>query len=175
MGKTRLNQAGFFGLFLFLFAIAAILGWGIFLSWKQYLLWEGNDLGKLLLPPHQSWDYFILFSRSRFFNQYIISLIFGIIFLVSAGYLNKKFGGKFLEPLEPYLLGTALFLSGHPGWLFYLIFILLFGSVLSGWNFLRLQHEMRFSFYYLWLPGALFTILIIRWLADLPWWRLLQL
>jgi hypothetical protein len=174
MGKTPASR-GFFGLFIFIFATTAILGWGIFLSWKQYLLWEGNELGKLLLPPHQSWDYFIFFSRSRFFNQYIISLIFAIIFSVSAGYLNKKSGGKFFEPAEPYLLATAVFLSGHPGWLFYLVFILLFGAVLSGWHFLRIRHEQRLSFYYLWLPGALFTILISRWLADLPWWQILKL
>lgn len=175
MGKTRLNQAGFFGLLLFISSTVAILGWAVFLSWKQYLVWQGNELGRLLLPPYQSWDYFIFYSRSRFLNPYLISLAVGIIFSYFAGYFNKKFGEKFFEPAEPYFLGTALFLSGHPGWLFYLIFILLSGAVLSGVHFLRFRHEARFSFYYLWLPVGLFTIIISKWLANLPWWQLLRI
>lgn len=175
MGKTRLNQAGFFGLGIFLASVVAILGQGAFLSWKQYILWSGNELGQLLLPPYQSLDYFVFYSRARFFNPYIISMIFSLAILAPALYFNKKLGDRFFESGEPYILAAAIFLSGYPGVLFYLIFILAFGTLASGAHFLRFSHARRFSFYYLWLPAALFTIIISRWLAVTPLWQSLKL
>lgn len=160
---------------IFIAAIISIFGNAGYQSWQQYQLWKSDDLGKLFLPPYQDFNYFVFYARTRFFNPYLLSLFFGIGFLWAAKKLNKKYQERFFEPIEPYLLGTAIFLSGHPLWLFYLIILLIISLILSlvsgRWS---MVNGHRLSLYYFWLPVAIFTIIISRWLAVLPWWQTLK-
>lgn len=146
-------------------------------SYQQYQVWSQNEVAKFLLPPHQSISYFIFYVSARFFAPYLISLAVAIIFLFSAKILNKKYQERFFYPEEPYFGSLAIFLSAHPGWLFYLIFVILtylfihlFGiSVYPG-------TYQRFSAYWLWIPMAIFVILLQNcWLAQLPIWQLLEI
>lgn len=168
-------RRGFFGILAFLFAGAVIFGTAVYQSWQQYLAWQSNDLSKLFLPPYQDWDYFVFYARVRFFNPYFLSLGLGLLALTVAKYFNKKYQERFFEPIEPYLLASSIFLVGHPLWLFYLI-ILLITSVLMSYVLCLMskKKDYRLSFYYLWLPAAIFTILISRWLSMLPWWQTLK-
>lgn len=160
--------------------ILAIFGFSVYQSWQQYLTWKSNDLGKLFLPPYQNWDYFVFFARTRFFNPYFLSLAAALVFLAAAKYFNKKYQERFFEPIEPYLLATAFFVVGHPLWLFYLIIFLI--AALAGNSYLtykfyrtnKSDKSYRISFYYFWLPAAISTILISKWLAALPWWQTLK-
>lgn len=180
--KTRpdIYRGGFFGLALLIAAIVLVFGNAGYLSWQQYYIWENSNLGKLLLPPYQNFDYFVFYARYKFFNPYLLSLFIGFLFLWAAKYFNKKYGENFFEPIEPYLLAVSIFLIGHPGWLFYLIILLsVFASInalITGYHLRLLKHKEspRISLFYLWLPAAISTILISRWLAEFPWWKILK-
>ncbi|MBI4991752.1 MAG: hypothetical protein HZB99_00850 [Candidatus Harrisonbacteria bacterium] len=176
--KTRSDfyRSGFFGLTIFISAAIIIFGLAGYYSWAQYKLWQGNEIGKFFLPPYRNLDYFVFFIRTRFFNQYLLSLIVGIIFLAATRYLNKRFGERFFELIEPYLLATAIFSVGHPAWLVYLFVLLISALILSFVSsHLSFVKSERLSFYYLWLPTAFLTIIISKWLSVLPWWQLLKL
>ena len=168
-------RRGLFGILFLCAAILLVFGFAVYESWQQYYIWENNDLSKFFLPPHRNFDYFVFYVRSRFFNPYLLSLFFGFLFLYAAKILNKKYSERFFEPVEPYLLGGLIFLLGHPLWFFYLIIVLTMNFLLSTFYFLfSKKKDYRFSFYYMWLPSAIFTILISRWLSILPWWQLLK-
>lgn len=173
--KARLNKSGLFGILSLALSAAVIFGLAFYNSWQQYLTWSGNDLSKLFLPPYQSWDYFVFYARTRFFNSYFLSLAIGLVFLAAAKYFNKKYQERFFEPIEPYLLAVSIFLIGHPGWLIYLIILLATNLLISYFLFLiSKKKERRLSFYYFWLPAAISTILISRWLSALSWWQTLK-
>ena len=178
--KTQLNRVGFS-----FFALSAVLVFGFagFQSWQQYHIWLAGETTKFLLPPYQTFDYFIYYARYHFFNPYLISLLIGLLFFFGAKKMNKKYGERFFEPVEPYLLLISLFLSGTPGWLAYLIFLLLAnlaGNLYLTYKFYKTDKSdssdkaHRVSFYYYWLPSAIFTILISRWLAILPIWQTMK-
>ena len=171
-------RQGLFGILVFSLAIAAIFGTAAYQSWNQYLVWQNNDLGKLFLPPYQSWDYFVFYARTRFFNSYFLSLLIGLVLLWTAKKMNQKYGERFFERVEPYLMATAIFVVGHPAWLFYLMVVLsvflIINFSFSTFHFWLNKEMPRISLYYLWLPAAILVIIISGWLSRLPWWQTLK-
>lgn len=178
LAPKALARQGLFGFLIFAAAVLVIFGFAFYQSGQQYLLWKNDEMGKLLLPPYQGIDYFIFYSRTRFFNPYLLSLFFGLAFLWAAKILNKKYEERFFWPIEPYLLAAAVFLLGHPAWIFYLIAVLsiflIINFSLSTFHFLLNKEMPRISLYYLWLPAAIFTIIISKWITVLPWWQILK-
>ncbi len=166
--------------YIFIFSIIAIFAFLISQSFQQYQAWAGDELTKNLLPPYQSVNYFIFYIFTRFFAPYLISLVVALAFLFSAKILNKKCGERFFYPEELYFGAAAIFLTGHPGWLFYVVLLLvvyvlaqLFSTAKS--SILNTQYSSpRISLYWLWIPTAIFVILIQRWLEILPLWQILK-
>ncbi len=176
-GKTRFAfmQIGFFGFLMFLIAVVAVFGFASYQAWQQYGVWANSDFSKLFLPPYQDWSYFVFYVRTRFFNSYIFSLAAGLIAMAAARYLNKRYQFRFLDPLEPYLVGIGTFMTGYPLCFLYIPLVLTVGTIASSVLSLKgMPNGWRLSLYYLWLPIALLTILVSRWLALLPWWQMLQ-
>ncbi len=175
--KTRFSNRKI-GFFIFAAVFAAVFGFAIFISYRQYLLWKNDEMGKLFLPPYQNLDYFVYYARYRFFNSYLLSLIFGIGAFIAAKKMNKKYGGRFFEVIEPYLLMAGMSAQGTPGWILYLMVLLpmflIINFFLSTFHFLSNKEMPRVSLYYFWLPAAIFTILISRWLSVLPLWLTLK-
>lgn len=157
-------------------AILAIFAFLIYLSLEQYQVWLNQPLTKFLLPPYQSIAYFIFFSATRFFAPYLISLVIAILFLILTERLNRKFEERFFEPEEPYFGATALFLLGHPGWFIYflvLVALYLFLHLVYSLVYFR---STRLSLYHLWLPLALFVILLNKyWFSGTHFWSLLSI
>ena len=172
---------------IFIFSIFSIFFLLLYQSYQQYQSWSQNEVSQYLLPPHQSINYFIFYAIARFFAPYLISLAVAILFLFSAKALNKKYQERFFKPEEPYFGALAIFLVSHPGWLFYsalLIIIYLITHIVAlarnyaDSNADRCGKETlsyRISMYYLWLPMAIFVIIIQRWLELLPLWSLLKI
>ena len=136
-------------------------------SASQYFLWLNSDSpARFLLPPHQDIGYFFYYVFFRFWATYLISLIIAILFFIAAKFLNKKYQERFFYEEEPYLLAASIFLVGHPGWIFYLLFLLIAALILS----LVIGHRLsrRVSLYYLWIPVAILSIIVSRWLSALP-------
>ena len=136
---------------------------------SQFLLWQKSSPASYLIPPYQDISYFLNYSFYVFFAKPIIALLAALIFLGLAKFFNKKFQERFFEPEEPYFGAIAMFLIGYPGLIFYLIIVLMSG--LAG----TLITRRRFSAYYLWLPVAIFVIMIQKWSQLLPFWQILKL
>ena len=153
-----------------------------YLTYIQYVAWKINPLGQYLLPPHQSINYFIQYSFYRFWSHFLAALIFSLIILFLAQYLNKKRGYQHFYDEEPWFIAIAILLVGYPGWLVYFLLILAAPLV---WALLELAYRTymsyktyksykpeirRISYYYLWLALAVIAIMISKWLAQFAFW-----
>jgi len=183
--------------YIFLFSVFLIFTLLFYQSFKQYQSWSQNEVFQYLLPPYRSMSYFIFFAFTRFFAPYLVSLTIAILFFLSAKALNEKYEECFFYPEEYYLGALAIFLAGHPGWLFYVIAVLLIYLLIHLFTLIYYKFKekevrvsprearpiatrgvcfgVRVSPRYLWLPVAIFVILIERWLEILPLWRLLKI
>jgi hypothetical protein len=162
--------------YIFLISLFLISGLLFYQSFKQYQLWSQNEISQYLLPPHRSINYFIFYVFRRIFVPYLISLTVAILFFFSAKFFNKKYEERFFYPEEYYLGALAMFLMSHPGWLFYLIFLIsayLLIHICS--SFIVHSSSFRISLYYLWIPTTIFVILISRWFEHLSLWSLLKI
>jgi len=171
--KEKIFKYFFYG------AIILIFSNSFYLSYLQYKIWKfgpASEFTKLFLPPHQSISYFIGYGLFHFFATYLVSLVFTFLFLKAVKYYNKKFEEKFFYPEEYYFGALAIFLSGFPGIFIYIVSLFL-ASILSSLilnKFSTLKGE-RVSFYYLWIPTAIFVIIISKWIAQLPIWQLFKI
>ncbi|MFA5083950.1 MAG: hypothetical protein WC475_00990 [Candidatus Paceibacterota bacterium] len=153
---------------LFIGAIILVFGLLVFQALAQYQVWSGNALSRYLIPPYQSIAYFLKYSFTHFFENYLISLIAGILFLWLADSLNNRHQKRFFEEGEPYLGALAVFVMGQPLWLVYFIAVMSFGVL--GTIFLKFRaktRNSRFPFYYFWIPVAIIIMII-----DKVWPRL---
>lgn len=147
----------------FLFSFPAVFLFLSILSFIQFHYWSQSDFSEHLLPPYQPANYFIFYVLCRFFAPYLISAIGAFIFLNLAKYFNKKHEEKFFEPEEPYFGALAIFLAGYPGWFFYVIAVILIYLFLHLLLIVGCKSsikETRLSLYHLWLPTAIFVIII---------------
>jgi len=168
-------------IFQWVFYVSVILIFtnSFYLSYSQYKIWKFGpflEFTKFFLPPHQNINYFIGYALLYFFATYLVSLVFAILFLKAAKYYNKKYEEKFFYPEEYYLGALAIFLAGFPGIFIYIISLFLasiLGSLILN-RFSTLKGE-RMSFYYLWIPVAIFVIIISKYLQQLPIWQLFKL
>ncbi len=164
--------------YIFYFSIFAVFPSLIYYSYQQYIVWQSAEPSKFLLPPYQNINYFLYYIGMRFFASYIVSLSVAFLFLFAAKYFNKKYDERFFYPEEIYLSALALFLSGHPGWLFYfigLILLYLFLHLLLAVSRRLSVNETRISLYYWWIPMAIFVIILNNLLIRLEWWKLLKI
>lgn len=160
---------------IFILSVVLIFILLFYNSFQQYQSWSQNEVSKYLLPPHQSINYFIFYVLTRFFGPYLISLGAGLIFLLLAKILNKKYDERFFYPEEYYLGGISIFLTGHPGWLFYAVFLLIAYLLIHFYSLFIIHNPERLSLYYLWIPMAIFVIIISKWLGNLTLWQILKL
>ena len=147
----RLSVLGIFG----------ILGYWTYL---HYETWSANSFTKAFLPPYQSFGYFYSYVGSRLVAPWLIALLAAYLVSGIAARLNKRFGGRFFEEEEVRFISLGTFLSGYPGFLFYLIFVLSSAVILS--FFYTSMGRGRAPLYYLWLPLAIFAIIVKNWLLP---------
>lgn len=159
---------------IFIGAIALVFIFLVFQSFRQYEAWHQNSIAKHLLPPYQNWNYFIFYVFTRFFAPYVFSLAAAALFLAAAKFLNKKGKENFFHPEEYWLGASAIFLTGHPGWIFYLVFLILAYLSVHLCSFFVIRKSDRLSLYWLWIPVAIFVIIIGEYLKKLPIWQLLK-
>jgi len=157
--------------YIFIGGVILIFGFLFYQSWLQYRVWSQNELSKFLLPPYQSIAYFLGYSFTRFFKNYLISLVVALLFLSAAVFLNKKFQERFFEKEELYLGALAIFLVGHPFWMFYFLAVMTVGVLGSLFLKVTSYHayrqagklqvtSRRFPFYRFWLPLAILVLII---------------
>jgi len=163
-GNVLRRQLG--GRFLLSGAIlimALVLGYTTYL---QFVTWQENEISRFLLPPHNPINYFIFYTFTRIWLQYLISLIVGLVVLTIAQYFNRKHPERFFYKDEPYLLALGLFLPGHPGWILYLVLALTVHLLVAIGYTLVAKQTQRLSFYHFWLPLAAIAIILDPWLSQ---------
>lgn len=172
----NLFKADFPGQLFFITAAFLILASNLFQGYRQYQLWLKDDIAKYFLPPYQSVNYFIFYILARFFAPYLISLVVAIVFLFFAKVVNKRRQNLLFYPEEPYFGALAIFLTGYPGWIFYLVSLILVYLLIHICSlFIVHGSSLRISLYWLWLPTAIFVIIIQKWLELLTLWNLLKI
>ena len=133
----------------------------LFLVWTQYRMWAAGEPGKFLLPPYRSIGYFFSYVGHRIFGQWLLSFLAGALGGYAAYRLNRRYGLRFFEDEEPWLFAMGILLAGYPGFLFYIPLVFLVGVLLTlAYTILR---KGRAPLYWLWLPLAIFAILITNW------------
>ena len=159
-----------------LLSVIIVVGVLSYLSFSQYSVWQkAGPPASYLLPPYQGIGYFLFYVFFRFWAAYSISFMAGILVFFTSRYFNKKYEERFFYSEEYYLSATAVFLTGHPFWLIYLVLILSFWFFVSAFRLLVLKKTERVSFYYFWLPAAVSVILIKELLFSWEFLRILQL
>jgi len=147
----------------------------------SYATYEGLRLYKATLEHSigQFFDieYILIFRVGiRIFAPYIISLILALFFMWIATWYNKKYDERFFEKEEIQMGGLSLLLVGHPSWIFYfplVIFVYLLSHI-----YYQLRHGSgnRLPAYHLWVPIAIFVILISKyWISHQVLWSLLTI
>jgi len=138
------------------FILSSILVFGVsfYWSWVQYGIWAASKYTGVFLEP----NYFFWYAGLKFFAPPLIALIAAIFIGYIARYVNRRFDERFFEPEEISFLRLGIFLTGYPGFFLYLVLIFLGGILLS--SVYLLSSRGRAPLYYLWLPTAIFAILI---------------
>jgi len=163
---------------VFVGATVLMFGYGAYLTTAQYLAMRENELAKLLLPPYQGIGYFLIaIVLARIFGPYIISFLMSLLFIWAATRYNRKYDERFFEKEEIILGALSIFLVGHPGWLFYFVILITLYMLIQLYNrFISKKTIERIPLYNLWVPTAIFVILISKyWLSGTSYWRILQL
>ncbi len=154
-------------------SLAALIYY-LYLVYQQYFTWfSAGPPASYFLPPYQSWSYVFGYHFTRFGLKYIISLAGGLFFLLSAKALNKKYEERFFEKEELYLGALAIFLTGTPGEVFYFggliglylllhLILVLLNKLNVSWSSWGKNQEARLPMYWLWLPLAIFVIIIMN-------------
>ncbi|MBT9171162.1 MAG: hypothetical protein DDT18_01531 [Actinobacteria bacterium] len=86
---------------------------------NQYYVWSGNELSQLLLPPHQSIDYFVFYAFGRFWLGVLIGVAVSFLFYLFLKFLEKRQNRFFIEGETALGFLTALIV----GWPNFVIFL----------------------------------------------------
>lgn len=146
-------------------------GVALYLTRAQFIAWQGNAVSKYLLPPHHSIGYFASYAAMHFWASYSISFIIAFVAYIIASQANARRGGIFFEKEELYFLALGIFLTGHPGWILYMVITFFIYFALCILHFALKKEMPRISFYYWWLPCAAAAILMSAYMTQFAWYN----
>ena len=155
--------------YFFWTTVLLVLAMVAYQSGEQYFGWlTAPAPARYLLPPYAPISYYLFYVGTRLWLPYLLSLAFAGIAFLAAKYLNKRYEERFFYPEEYYLIALGVFVSGHPWWIGFLIIVAVSYVVYALTAMLITKEQARVSFYYLWLPSAIFIILLTPWLQKIP-------
>lgn len=108
-----------------------------------YLILRSNEGTQLLLPPHQSWDWFIRITASGIAFPFAMSLISAVVMYAAAIGTNKYFRGELFAQEDKYIFIFAAFVVGWPNFIVYLAAAAILTVLLSGVAALRHGTDTR--------------------------------
>lgn len=126
--------------FLFALFLAGMLASKIIAG---YLLLRADPMGKLLIPPSQSWDWFMRLMFSQYAFPFIISLLAGAIMYYAAILTNRSFAGELFAEEDKYIFLFAALIIGWPNFIVYLLAAVILTVFLSGIAVLRHGADTR--------------------------------
>lgn len=162
---TKFHWQVFLASAFVLFSYAAYLGFLLYKATIEHPIGRFFDI-----------EYILIFRVGvRIFAPYLISLIAALLFMWVATWYNKKYGERFFEKGEIQLGGLSLLLVSHPGWILYFPFVIFVYLLSHIYYQLRNGSSARLPVYHLWVPTAIFVILISKYLlVDTRFWLLLK-
>ncbi len=136
----------------------------------QYYIWSHGDASQGLLPPHTPISYFIGYCAYHFAWPVLAAILVGLVFIVLAKILNKRFDQRFFEDDEPWHIIYGLVIVGHPYWIFYIFSVIGLAVLIYLFNliFKRMKFGQVFSLYSLWIPLAFVVIVFSDWIMKIP-------
>ncbi|KKU15191.1 hypothetical protein A3A20_01345 [Candidatus Wolfebacteria bacterium RIFCSPLOWO2_01_FULL_45_19] len=149
-------------IFRTLFWLSVIVIFAIQAYWmrEQFLAWHGGGPpASYLVPPYRGFSYFALYSFTNFLIQPFLAFFAALFVLLGAKFLNRKFQDRFFEKEEPYIAAGALFLAGHPGWMYALAAVLSIYLIIHTSLFIIHKQQKRIPLYWLWLPISISVII----------------
>lgn len=149
---------------VFCFGVFAQFCWAFYVAFLQYGAWKISKISVFLLPPYKNWSYFLSYVGWRIFLPLALALFSAFVLKFVCEFLNRRFGERFLEEEEGWLLALGVFLAGYPGFLFYIPMMLVAGIFMS--FFYRFFGKERAPLFYAWLPVAVFAILLTSWIPK---------
>jgi len=162
---------------IFWIPVVAVFFSSVIFSIMQYRAWLANDVMRLVFESEDGLYAFLHNVFFAHFASYVLSLIFAGILAWSMMIINRRSGNKFFENEEILIAFLAGFLTGFPGFLFFLLGLIITYLVAHLLNILiwRKLENRVIPLYYFWLPVALSVIIISEiWLSRLPFWGLLS-
>ncbi|MBI4812424.1 hypothetical protein HY798_03230 [Candidatus Falkowbacteria bacterium] len=130
----------------------------------QYYTWSVNKFTKLLLPPHQSVKYFLLYSWTHFWFNVVISAALAAVFYLFLRLLKKR-KERFFEEGEVELGFLCALLAGWPNFVIFLPAVFIFVIIIS----LFRMAVFKEAYTTLGLPFLLATLVSLMaggWLID---------
>lgn len=126
------------------------IGFGIFLAGilvikiiAGYFFLRNSPMGSLMLPPNQSWSWFMHTMLSTYVFSFIVSLVAGISMYYAAILTNKSFAGELFAEEDKYIFVFAAFAVGWPNFIIYLLAAVILTVFLSGVSALRHGADTR--------------------------------
>lgn len=154
---------------IFISAVA-IVGMLLYLSREQFLAWQGSEFGKYFLPPYQSIRYFLGYVAHRIWASYAVSAAMAVIAYGACLWANRVRGNMLFECEEIGFVVVGIFLTGHPGYVAYLMLVAVAYGTVSIGRFVITHKNERISFYRFWLPCAVIIIMGRLYLAQYGWY-----
>ena len=159
-----------------------MIGWGtslcaaLIFSIAQHKALLAHEWGRLLLPPHQPFVYFVGLVGVRYWFPLFVSIGIGTAFYLWATHYNAKKQGSIFYQYEPWLGAAVIGSIPWPASFFFVVLFILAFVVLSLVYALIRGAQERVSTRFFWIPVALFAILIsVTVLQEGTLWNLLVL
>lgn len=113
----------------------------LYLSFGQFVTWSSTEFGRLFLPPHQPWGYFLNYAWSRYWLAFALAVLlaglwYGFLLLVG------KRSERYLDVGETELTTIAVFAAAWPG---ALVLAPLAGALLVLFSLVRLAFGRRLT------------------------------
>lgn len=135
------------------------------LSVTQYYIWHSQEFTKLLLPPHQSINYFLFYSWGRFWMEHLIAFGAALVFCLFLKIL-RRYQERFLDKDE-IIFGTLMVLL--VGWPHAVVFVLLvfIVSVFVGFVFTFIFKNEHINLYPAFMVAGIITLIFGNTIVDI--------
>lgn len=107
---------------------------------NQYYIWSGNELSRLLLPPHWSIEYFIFYAFGHFWIGTLMVAAISFLFYLFLKFLEKRQSRFFIEG-ETALGFLAALIVGWPGFVIFLPLVFIFTALVAIYRRLVLRES----------------------------------
>lgn len=153
---------------IFLYSAGFVFAYLIYVSYLQFRAFYEGGVMAPILGTGSGLLWFWNYVQTRFWNDYLISLPAALVFAFVSYYFNKKYEERFFEKEELWLAALGILLVGYPGFLFYLILVLLLPALVSA---LFVRRGERLPLYHFWIPTAIVVLLAVQfWAKHQSWW-----